>query len=170
MKQKRYVLFAALAALTAIFQHTPGFRLEVFSLAPMLLVPLTVAVAMHERADRGLLFGLFAGLLWDFASSGADGMYTLMLATIGFGVGILITFIMRNTALSAFILSFVSCLAVSTAYWLIFIFRKGYDGMFSVLWSFYLPCAVYSSLFIFLYHYLVSLIIKGTGVKKTYIK
>ena len=111
--------------LTALIQHTPDFNFSLGNLSPMLLVPFTVCVAMYERSTTGLLFGLFAGALWDFASSGADGMFTLMLACIGFGVGVLITFMLRNRLVTAVFLSVISCVAVTVAYWAVFVFRKG---------------------------------------------
>ncbi|MGN0448483.1 MAG: rod shape-determining protein MreD [Acutalibacteraceae bacterium] len=166
----RYAIYVILAVLTAAIQHTPRFRVEIFGLAPMLLVPLTVAVAMQERSTVGLFFGALTGVLWDFASSGADGMYTLLLSTIGFFIGVLVSFIIRNNIISAVILNLCACFAVSIAYWGVFIFRKGYEGMYELLFGYYLPCAFVTSLFIFLYYYLISSFIKSTSVKKIYIK
>ena len=167
-------LFVLLAVLTAIFQHTPGFRLTVGSLSPMLLVPLVICVAMYERSLTGLFMGLLSGLLWDFATSGADGMFTLMLSVIGFGIGVLITLYLRNRLVTAVFLSFVSSLAVSVAYWMLTVLRKGYDGTWEILFTHFIPLAVYSALFVFVYYYLVGFIIKATsntdGARQTYIR
>ncbi len=156
-------LLVLVMVITALIQHTPGFNLSLGSLSPMLLVPFTVCVAMYERSTIGLIFGLFAGALWDFASSGADGMFTLMLACIGFGIGILITFTLRNRLVTAVFLSVLSCVAVSVAYWVIFILRKGYDGTWEILFTHFIPQALYSSVFVFVYYYLVGFIISATG-------
>lgn len=170
----RRVLLLAVAVLTAILQHTPYFRLDIGSLSPMLLVPFVVCVAMYERSIQGLIYGFIAGALWDFASTGADGMFTLMLSTIGFGLGIIITFYVRNRLFSAVALSLISCTAVSVAYWLVFILRKGLEGSWAVLFTHFIPLAVYSSLFVFVYYYLVGFIIKVTGKtessKQTYVR
>ncbi len=156
-------LFVLLAVITAILQHTPGFRLTLGNLSPMLLVPFVVCIAMYERSLYGLFFGLLSGVIWDFATSGADGMFTLMLSAIGFGIGVLITFYLRNRLITAVFLSFASCLAVSVAYWLVTILRKGYDGSWEILFAHFLPLAVYSALFVFAYYYLVGFIIRATG-------
>ena len=170
----RRVLLVLVAVVTALIQHTRGFNLSVGSVAPMLLVPFVVCVAMYERSLAGLSYGVIAGALWDFASTGADGMYTLMLATIGFGTGVIITFYIRNRLASAVVLSFISSLAVSVAYWMMFVLRKGFDGTWTILLTRFLPVAVYSTLFVFVYYYLVGLIIKATGksdkAKQTYIR
>lgn len=160
---KRRCILLLVAVLTAIIQHTPVFNLKIGTLSPMLLVPFVVCVAMYERSITGLFYGLAAGALWDFASSGADGMYTLMLTTIGFAVGIIVTLYVRNRLLSALVLSLGSCTAVSVAYWLVFILRKGLDGSWGILFTHFLPLAVYSGLFAAVYYYLIGLIIKATG-------
>lgn len=169
----RRVLFVLVAVLSALIQHTPGFNLSIGLISPMLLVPFVVCVAMYERTLTGLAFGVLAGALWDFASTGADGMFTLMLSTIGFATGVIITFYIRNRLVSAVALTFVSSLAVSVAYWMIFVLRKGFDGTWIILLTRFLPVAVYSTLFVFVYYFLVGFIIKATGkgdkVRQTYI-
>lgn len=167
-------LLLLLAIITAIIQHTPGFRLTLGSLSPMLLVPFVVCVAMYERSLQGLVFGFISGALWDFATSGADGMFTLMLSVIGFGLGVMITLYLRNRLVTAVFLSFVSSLAVSVAYWLVTVLRKGYDGTWEILFTHFLPLAVYSVLFVFVYYYLVGFIIKATSntenARQTYVR
>lgn len=171
---KRRWLLLAVAVFTAIIQHTPGFNLKIGTLSPMLLVPFVVCVAMYERSLTGLAYGFVAGALWDFASSGADGMYTLMLTTVGFAVGIIVTLYIRNRLFSAVVLSLGSSAAVSVAYWLVFIMRKGYEGSFGILFTHFIPLAVYSSVFAIIYYYIIGLIIKATskteGTGLTYIR
>ena len=156
-------LFLLVAVVTAIIQHTPGFRLSVGSLSPMLLIPFVVCVAMYERSLTGLAFGVIAGALWDFASTGADGMFTLMLATIGFAVGIVITFYVRNRLFSAFVLTLMSSTAVSVAYWMLFVLRKGFEGTWMILLTRFLPMALYTALFVVVYYYLIGFIVKATS-------
>lgn len=151
------------AVVTAIIQHTPGFRLSVGALSPMLLVPFVVCVAMYERSMTGLAYGVIAGALWDFASTGADGMFTLMLATVGFAVGITVTFYIRNRLFSAFVLTLISSAAVSVAYWMLFVLRKGFDGTWMILMTRFIPVAVYTALFVFVYYYLIGFIVKATS-------
>lgn len=156
-------LFILVAVITAVIQHTPGFSLSLGSVSPMLFVPFVVCVAMYERSLMGLTFGVLAGALWDFASSGADGMYTLMLAVIGFGTGIIITFYIRNRFISAFVLTLIASSAVSISYWMMYVLRKGFDGTWSVLLTHFIPVALYTSLFVFVYYYLIGFIVKATG-------
>lgn len=166
-KGLRRGLIVLMAVFTAIFQHTPDFTLSFGRLSPMLLVPFVVCVAMYERSLMGLFIGLLSGVLWDFATSGADGMFTLMLTVIGFSVGVLTTFYLRNRLITAVLLSFASSVAVSGAYWMISVLRKGYDGTWEILFTHFLPLAVYSALFVFLYYYLMGFIVRITGKTDT---
>ena len=168
----RRALFLLVAVVSAIIQNTPGFRLSLGAWSPMLLIPFVVCVAMYERSLSGLLYGVLAGTLWDFGSTGADGMYTLMLATIGFSVGMIITFYVRNRLFSAFVLTLASSTAVSVAYWMIFVLRKGFEGTWAILLSRFLPIALYTAVFVFIYYYLIGFIVKATGKgdkKRTYV-
>lgn len=159
----RRFLLVLVAVISAIIQNTPGFRLSLGNLSPMLLIPFVVCVAMYERSLAGLAYGVLSGALWDFGSTGADGMYTLMLATIGFGVGMIITFYVRNRLFSAFVLTLMSSTAVSVAYWMLFVLRKGFEGTWTILLSRFLPIAIYTALFVFVYYFLIGFIIKSTG-------
>ncbi len=157
----RRILLAVLVVFTAATQHI-GALPEVFSAPAMILVPLVVSIAMFERSMAGLLFGVFAGVLWDFASVRGDGFFGVMLATIGFLSGTLITYFMRNNIYTALILSSGAAVLCNTSYWLLFIARKGYEGAVSVLFSYYLPSALYTIIYIFLYYYIVKYIVQLT--------
>lgn len=163
----RRALFIALVGLTAIFQHTGGAVPSLFGARAMLLIPLTVCIGMYERSMSGLFFGVLAGVLWDFATVRGDGFFSVALAVVGFFSGFAVTWFLRNNILSALILSGVSVTAVNTVYWLVFIFMRDYEGASELLTGFYLPSALYTLLFTFLYYYLVGLLIRSTSKIRT---
>lgn len=162
----RKILLLALVAITAVFQHTDGAIPSLFGTKAMLLVPLVVAIAVHERSVNGLIFGTVAGILWDFATVRGDGFFSVALCAVGFVCGCLITYIMRNSLATNMLLSGVSIFAVNTVYWLVFIFRKGYEGAWDVLFGYYLPSVLYTLIFGVVYYYLVGFIHKATVKKK----
>ena len=153
-----------LVFVTALFQHS-GFIPELFGAPALLLIPLTVCIAMFERSIPGMCFGVLAGLLWDFATSGGDGFFSVMLTATGFISGALVTFIFRNNIRAALIISFGALTACNVFYWLMFILRKGYEGGFDLLFSRYIPSVLYSLIFVFVYYYIVSLIFKVAAEK-----
>lgn len=161
----RRALTVLLIFVSALLQHT-GLIPEFFGVPALVLVPLTVCIAMFERSIPGMCFGILAGVLWDFASSGGDGFFSVVLTAVGFISGALVTFVFRNNIRSAFILSFIALVFCNASYWLMFVLKKGYDGAFEVLFSRYLPAALYSLLFVFVFYWLVSFIHRYTSQKK----
>lgn len=158
----RRLLMALLVFLTALFQHS-GFIPELFGAPAMLLVPLTVCIAMFERSIPGMCFGVLAGVLWDFALSGGDGFFSVMLTAVGFMSGALVTFLFRNNIRAALLLSLGALSSCNVFHWLMFIVRKGYEGGAELLFSRYIPSVIYSMVFVFVYYYIVSLIFKATS-------
>ncbi len=161
----RRALFILLIALTAVFQHTGGAIPSLFGAKAFLLIPLTVCIAMNEKSMGGLSFGIFAGVLWDFATVRGDGFYAVVLALAGFTAGAAVTYLMRNNVFAALLLSLGACTFVTVSYWLIFILMRGYRGAFSLLISFYLPSGLYSLAFTAVYYYLVRFIVELTADK-----
>ena len=162
----RRALFVFLVGFTAIYQHTSGALPSLFGARAMVLIPLTVCIGMYERSIPGLAFGVIAGALWDFAAVRGDGFFSVALATVGFFSGVAVTWFLRNNIFSALILSAIASTAVNTAYWLIFIFMKGYDAEAELLTGFYLPSALYTVAFTFIYYYLADFILKLTSGEK----
>lgn len=158
----RRALFVLLIAVTAAFQHTAGAIPALFGAKAMILIPAVVAVSMFQKSMSGLAFGTFAGILWDFATVRGDGFFSVMLALTGYFTCVLMTYYLRNNIYSAAIISFAANLIINTCYWFVFIFFKGYDEPLKLLLDFYLPSAIYSSVYILLYYGIVSLIMKLT--------
>lgn len=162
----RRALFVVLIVITAVFQHTKGAVPSVFGARAFLLIPLTVCIAMSEKSMGGLSFGMLAGVLWDFATVRGDGFFAVMLALAGYTAGVAVAYIMRNNIFSALILASGASAFVSIVYWFVFFFLKGFEGAWQILFSFYIPSAVYSLAFTAVYYYLVRFIIKATTDKK----
>lgn len=160
--------FLFLIVLSSAIQHSGVLTPELFSAKAMLIIPALVAVSMFEKSMAGLFFGAVSGILWDFASAKGDGFFSVLLAATGYLICVLLTYFMRNNIYSAVIINTVCCVAVNVIYWLWFIFAKGYEGAFSVLFSFYLPSALFTSLFIFIYYYLVSFVVKITTKERVF--
>ncbi len=161
----RRALFTLIIVLGAAVQHS-GFIPSVFGARALLLIPAAVAVAMHEKSVAGLFFGALSGVLWDFASGSGDGFYSASLALVGFAVAAVTVYYLRRKIYTAYILGIVACVLVEVTAWAVFILVRGYDGAFSALLSFYLPSAVYTSLFVLPYYGVVHLIASLTAEKK----
>lgn len=162
----RRIVFSLMIIFAAVLQNSKGMIFKVCDVNAMILIPLIVCIASFEKSVASMLFGLFAGVLWDMYSFQTDGFFSLMLTSIGFFTAIIILFYMRNNVITAFILSFVSAFMCNTFYWLVFVLLKGYDFSFYIYLRYYLPSALYSSLYVFVFYYAVKWIYGKTSEKK----
>lgn len=158
----RHILFAVMLVLAAVFQQNNFFLSAFGSARLLLLAPLAVAIAMHERSLPAMFFGLFAGVLWDCASVTVDGFYAVLLAAAGFGCSVLIILKMRNNIFSCLLLSFLQLLLCVTVYWLVFFVCRGYPDSLYVYGKYYLSSALYSMIFVPLLYYLVRAVVRAT--------
>ncbi len=150
--QKKNLIFrrlslALILLLISVLQNTDGFFPQVFGIRALLLIPAVVCIAMFERDTFGMIFGIFAGALWDVFASGAS-FNALFLLTAGFICGTLINTIMRNNIFTASILTFIFSAIYNIVYWLFnFVFAQ-LDSAFFMLWRYYLPGIAYTTVFV----------------------
>ncbi|MBR2410507.1 MAG: rod shape-determining protein MreD [Clostridia bacterium] len=111
-----------------------------------LLIPVSVCIAMFEKEFSGLFFGLLAGALWDLASPVTDGSLALFFALSGCIAGLLTHYLLRNTLLTAIILSFLQSVIYTFILQIYFIESFSFE-MFSVLLKeHYIPPVLLASL------------------------
>lgn len=162
----RRIIFVILTVFSAVFAHSRGLIPQINGVSPMVLVPLVVSIAMFEKSFTGMIFGAFAGILWDMFSVTADGYFSIMLAVIGFFCGVIITHVFRNNIVSALILSFGSTVICTLGYWLIFIVANSYTDPMYILQRYYLTGILYTMIFVFIEYYIVMLVFKFTMPKR----
>lgn len=163
IKRTIYVFTIVLLCLA---QNTAGFFPEAFGARAFLLVPAIVCIAMFEKETAGMLFGLFAGLLWDVFASGGT-FNAIFLTAVGFLCGILVSNLVRNNIITASIFSAISILFYSTIYWLIKILPSATESAVQIFISFYLPSALYTFLlfpFIYLFVRYISRVFVSEGM------
>ena len=139
----RRICLALILLLISVLQNTDGFFPQIFGVRALLLIPAVVCVSMFERDLSGMIFGLFAGALWDITASGAS-FNALFLMTVGFLCGTLINTIMRNNVVTAFILSTVSAIIYNIGYWFFHYIFGGLDKAVFILFRYYLPSIAYT--------------------------
>ena len=145
-KQKtiKYLCFCLIILLSDLLQNTTGLFPQIFSARCFLLLPVAVILAMGEDVFSGALLGLFAGLLWDLSAAVHLGFNCIYITVICFLSSALVSYIARNTFITNMISSALTIILYCLIYWLCFIIIKGVDGGEMTLFSFYLPCAIYT--------------------------
>ncbi len=155
---KRKGIFLVLIIFTAILQNTNGLFPKIYNASAMLIIPLVICVSMFEREMTGMVFGLVAGLIWDFYSARMDGFYAVLLTLAGFFGSYLIRRYMRNNIVTAFVYTGLCSFGFVLAYWLFFVLLGGTDGAGILLLKKYLPSAVYTLILTPIYYYFVRII------------
>jgi len=140
---KRRAWLAVILLIFAVLQNTAGLFPQIFGARAFILIPLITAIAMYERDIPGMLYGLFAGALWDVVAGGGD-LNAIFLVTVGFICGTLINTIMRNNFATHLLLTAFTVLIYVTCYWLYHFVFMGLDRAFLTYISFYIPSAVYT--------------------------
>lgn len=158
----RRILFAVMIVVTAVCSATKGVVPQINGVSAFVLVPLVVSIALFEKSVPSLIFGTFAGIMWDMYSVTADGFFSVLLSAAGFLTAIIILFYMRNNIATAVVLTFVWSLFISTMYWLNFILMPKTVSAFYIYLRYYLPSPFYTAVFTFVFYFIVKWIFEKT--------
>lgn len=145
-KQKtiKYVCYCLILIAADLLQNTQGLFPQIFRARCFLLLPLAITIAMGEEIIAASFLGLFAGLLWDITAPVHLGFNCIFIAVVCFLSSALATYIVRDIFVTNMICCAVVTVLYCLLYWLFFIVIRGVDGGEYTLYSFYLPCAVYT--------------------------
>ena len=118
-------------------------RATVFSIAygfiPFIYLP-ALSIGINS-----LLLGLFAGCVWDLHAAKSAGFNALFFMLLCFGVSAVMERYIRSTFVTHMLFALPAPFLYGLLYWLCFILIKGVDGGTNTLFTFYLPCALYTA-------------------------
>ena len=109
------------------------------------------AIVMDARSGRmfrelpAALLGLFAGCVWDLHAAKSAGFNALFFMLLCFGVSAVMERYIRSTFVTHMLFALPAPFLYGLLYWLCFILIKGVDGGTNTLFTFYLPCALYTA-------------------------
>lgn len=143
-KTMKYFCYCLIILLADLLQNTGGLFPQIFGARCFLLLPLVIILAMGEDIIASAFMGLFAGLLWDMSGAVHLGFNCIFIAVVCFLSSALVTYIVRDTFITNMICAALVIILYCFLYWLFFIVIKGVDGGETTLFSFYIPCAIYT--------------------------
>ncbi|MDD6727851.1 MAG: rod shape-determining protein MreD [Eubacteriales bacterium] len=143
-KTAKWLSFGGILLLCDLLQNTAGLFPEIGGARCFLLLPAAIILSMGEDERDGAFLGLFAGLLWDVSSGVHLGFNSIFIMVMCFFSCALVTYVARNTFITNMISSVVTVILYCLIYWLFFIIIKGVDGGEMTLFSFYIPCMIYT--------------------------
>ncbi len=148
MTKKRTVLkffiYALIILLCDLLQNTSGLFPEINGARCFLLLPVSIILSMGEDEKYGAIIGLFAGLLWDTASGVHMGFNCIYIMIMCFFSCALVTYIARNTFITNMVCALLTTGIYCIIYWLFFIIIKGVESAEMTLFTFYIPCMLYT--------------------------
>lgn len=112
-----WTAYGLLILLAYLLQSTPRLLPAVFGARPLLMIPMTVAVAMFTGPVGGAAAGIACGLLWDLHSTRLLGFNALILMAIGCAAGLLVQLLIRNNLLSSLLLTLPALLLQGSLDW-----------------------------------------------------
>ncbi len=159
-KYIRYAVYALIIFFAVIFQTREEFLPSVFGARAFLLLPLSISIAMHERELPAAVFGALCGALWDLTAA-SEGYNTLVLMALCVCSSLFISRIMRNNIVTSFVLGGSAVAVYEILYFVLNILPIGTSGSFRLLISFYLPCFIYTVIFIPVFYLMISQVNKS---------
>ncbi len=153
-KYIRYGIYSAIILIAFVLQSTSVSFPEIFGARAYLLVCVAISIAMHEREIPAAIFGAACGILADTAA-GLEGFNALVLTILCAVCSILISHLMQNNIVTAFVLS-----AGATAIYEVLYVIVNYSISIGIVpWrqisTFYLPSFVYTLIFVPVFYYII---------------
>jgi len=116
-KHLRRVLLGALVFLTAMAQNVPWLP-GIYGVRGLPLLPLVIAIAVLDQTVPGVLFGAFAGLLWDLAAPAAIP-HALYLTCAAFACAMLMRYVLIRNPLTVGLLMLLFSSAFLALRWVV---------------------------------------------------
>ncbi len=143
-KSKKYFLYFLIILILDLLQNVAGLFPQVGGARCFLLLPAIIILAMGEDIVWASALGLFAGLLWDLTGSVHLGFNCIVLTAACFLTAVFSAYIARDTFITNIITSAITISLYCVMYWLFFIIIKGVNGGANTIFTFYIPCAIYT--------------------------
>ena len=140
---KRFIL-GFIIVLTALLQNTPGVMPTMFSASAMLVIPVVISIAMFESEIVSMVFGLIAGMVWDFTASEGHFFHSIVLCIAAFFVSMLVRRRIRNTLFGSMVLTFFTVFLHNTVYWILFVLVPNSQGAGGAYFRFYFLSCIYT--------------------------
>jgi rod shape-determining protein MreD len=140
----RYFAYTIEILVFYMVQETPGLIPEVRGARPLLLIPVALSIALFEKEQASMSFGLLSGLLIDFGMGGTLGFHGLLLAVVCYFLSVLAADLIRTNFLTAMLVAVIVTAAILILQWVFFYLLADYSDPAYALTAHYIPRFVYT--------------------------
>jgi hypothetical protein len=150
----RWTIYLVLAFVSSVLMWSAGGRL------PLLMIPLSAAVAAFETPVRSAVFGCVCGLMLDNCMGNLFGFYGILLLWSALFISVLFTLLLRRHGLNVFFLNAAVSAILLLLHYLFYMGIWGYDGTGTIFLTWYLPIFALTAVFAVPIYYLVRMLKK----------
>ena len=154
-KYIRYGIYVLIIGLAFLLQCSSVAFPRILGASTLLLLPVCVCIAMHEREVPAAIFGGFIGVLWDTASA-TEGFNAIVIMILSAICSILISHLMQNNIVTALVLSAGTAIVYELLYVIINLVVAGAGNSIKQIFTFYLPTLIYTMVFVPVVYYIVN--------------
>lgn len=141
-----------------ILQRIEPFSLKIGTAVPILLLPAVMVIACFLREWSGFISGLLCGIALDTVTNGTryfNSFNTIALIFLGASVGLIFRFLLNRNIKAMIIVSVLGSLLFFLLKWLFLDLMCGDPSAYELLVKYYLPSAIYTSLFAIPFFYYI---------------
>ena len=153
----KYALYFLLLFFAYIIQATPGL-LDYYGAKAMLVIPVCVCIAVCEGELAGGIFGFLAGLFCDSSASTVFGFNAFVLTAFCAGIGLAAIYLFRRSSINVMLVGFGTIFARAFGEYFFSYMLYGYENIRGFFYWELMPEAVFTSLFILPYYFLIKYI------------
>ena len=167
----RYLILFLVALVNLIFTGAIFPNINIVGIAPDIIVCTMASITILEKKMTGAIIGLICGLVLDLVFSGSIGFYTIPY----FVTGMILYFVCtRVTYIDKVLFPFLFAAAANFAKEILFAimsYMMGISFSFSyMLIRYILPEALFTGVFMYLIHFLLTRIYRSSHMKQTSLK
>ena len=144
----KFLTYAILVFAAYIIQTIPGF-MSFFGVAPILVLPACICIAVFEGEFAGGLFGFFAGLLCDSSSETVFGFNACVFLVFCVLAGLSTIYIFRRNTMNIMLLCLTAIFLRSFLEFFFGFILYGYENLEPFFYTVIAPQIVYTSVFSF---------------------
>ena len=157
----RWSAYGIFYLLLVIIQTSQLLPVTLFGIAPNLMIPVVLSIAIWEGERVGSIFGLFCGFTWDILTSKVIGYNAVFLMFTGYIVGTLTKTYLRPTVLNALILNFSALIVNGILVYVFFYLLWNHAGFTVVMRTITIPQIIYSMVYVCPLYFIVKKVSNG---------
>lgn len=140
----RWGSYTVLLLLAAVLETIPGF-MNLFEIKPLFILPLALAVSVHEDELNAAFFGTACGLVWDWTAARYAGGFALELAAVCLLISLLTRVFLQIGLFNFCLITAGCCLVVCSLDFVFNFIMVGYGHIARRYFFYILPMVFYSA-------------------------